>query len=254
VEPNSRPLLRSRELIWDGCLNVRDLGGHPTEDGGETRFGAVVRADSVRGLSDEGWEALVAYGVRRIVDLRWHEELEEDPPRDLPVDAVHVPLFGQREEMREIDELAEGNRDPVSRRATVYRQALQRFRPNFARAIAAVAHAPPGAVVVHCAGGVDRTGLVAALLLRLAGVGNRAVADDWAASERNWGPHVGIWIAEAETEDERTFRRMLARCPPEVMVDVLADLEDRHGSVAEYLQEAGIADSELEAVRSRLLG
>ena len=47
-----------RTLAWDGCLNVRDLGGHPTEDGGVTRFGSIVRADSIRRLTDDGWAAL----------------------------------------------------------------------------------------------------------------------------------------------------------------------------------------------------
>src|SRR5262249_24471543 len=77
--------LHRRELAWDGCLNVRDLGGHPTDDGGETRYGAVVRADSVRQLSDAGWAALVEYGVDTIVDLRMDQELAADPPADLPV-------------------------------------------------------------------------------------------------------------------------------------------------------------------------
>jgi len=85
---------RTRDLTWDGCLNVRDLGGLPTEDGGETRFDAVVRADSIGRLSDAGWAALAGYGVRRIVDLRWRDELEGDPPRALPVEVVHVSLFG----------------------------------------------------------------------------------------------------------------------------------------------------------------
>ena len=48
------PLPRSRDLAWDGCLNVRDLGGHRTDDGGETRYGAIVRADSIRQLTDDG--------------------------------------------------------------------------------------------------------------------------------------------------------------------------------------------------------
>ena len=37
--------VQERTLSWDGCLNVRDLGGHVTEGGGRTRYGAVVRAD-----------------------------------------------------------------------------------------------------------------------------------------------------------------------------------------------------------------
>jgi hypothetical protein len=77
-------------LAWEGCLNVRDLGGHPTEDGGETHFGAVVRVDNVRQLTAAGWQALLGYSVRRIVDLRWQHERDEDPAGDVPVDVVHV--------------------------------------------------------------------------------------------------------------------------------------------------------------------
>jgi len=47
-----------RDLAWEGCLNVRDLGGHPIQDGGETRYGRVVRADGVRRLTDDGWKAV----------------------------------------------------------------------------------------------------------------------------------------------------------------------------------------------------
>ena len=86
-------LPHSRVLTWDGCVNVRDLGGHPTDEGRTTRFGAVVRADSVRQLSDDGWAALLGYGVSRIVDLRFQMDLEADPPRELDVEVVHVPLL-----------------------------------------------------------------------------------------------------------------------------------------------------------------
>jgi hypothetical protein len=61
----------TRALDWDGCVNVRDLGGLPLEGGGETRLGVLVRADNVRKLTDAGWEALADHGVTRIVDLRW---------------------------------------------------------------------------------------------------------------------------------------------------------------------------------------
>jgi protein-tyrosine phosphatase len=247
-------LPRSRTLLWDGCINVRDLGGHPTEDGRETRFGAVVRADSVRGLSDEGWEALVAYGVRRIVDLRWDEELAEDPPRELPLEVVHVPLFGERNEGRDIDRLLQGLLDPAGRRSTFYLECLRRYPRNFASAIAAVGQAPEGAVVVHCAGGVDRTGLVSALLLSLAGVAPEHIAADYAASEANWAERTAVWIDEADTEEEREFRRFLSRMPPEAMLAVLEALDREHDGVAGYLRASGIADDDLARARARLRG
>ena len=44
----------ARDLVWDGCINVRDLGGLPTEDGGRTAFGSVIRADTLGLLTREG--------------------------------------------------------------------------------------------------------------------------------------------------------------------------------------------------------
>lgn len=246
--------MRDRRLVWDGCVNVRDLGGHPTEDGGETRFAAVVRADSVRGLSDTGWEALVAYGVRTIVDLRWHDELAEDPPRELPVAAVHVPLFGERAQSEEADRMLRTIADPIEWRRRSYLEALARFRENVARAITAVAEARAGGVVVHCAGGVDRTGLVTALLLRVAGVAREHVAADYGASEANWAPHVGRWIDAAGDDVERERRRRLAIVRPEVMLGVLEELEASHGSVRQYLLDVGASPEHLDRVRARLLG
>src|SRR5919199_3968254 len=83
--PSPRPsppevTLHRRELSWEGCLNVRDLGGHPTSDGGVTAYGAVVRADSLRSLTEAGWRAAVAYGIRTVVDLRGDHERADDVP------------------------------------------------------------------------------------------------------------------------------------------------------------------------------
>jgi protein-tyrosine phosphatase len=241
-----------RVLAWDGSVNVRDLGGLPTEDGGETQFGRIVRADSVRRLSDDGWAALVAYGIGRIVDLRWHEELEADPPRELPVEVVHVPLFGSRSDMDEISELIAELEPPVESRRATYLDALGRFSRNFAAAVDAVAGAPEGAVVVHCAGGVDRTGLVSALILRLAGVGREEIAADYALSGENWAPFMDEWIRAAETEQEQDLRRLLSVVPAEAMAETLKLLEAEHGSVRGYLREAGVSETSLDRLVARL--
>jgi protein-tyrosine phosphatase len=245
--------VRDRTLAWDGCINVRDLGGHPTQDGGTTRFGTIVRADSVRQLSEAGWNALVDYGIERLVDLRFDHELAEDPPGHAPIEVVRVSLLGEGP-LDEIDALVAGVTDAVLRRKLVYLAFLQRFRDRFAQAVSVVAQAPSGGVVVHCAGGVDRTGLVCALLLRLANVGVNDIAQDWALSEQNLAPLAGEWIEAAEDETERMNRRLLARCVPQSMVEVLEELERRYGSIAEYLSEGGATEADVERIRARLLG
>lgn len=245
---------RSRDLDWDGCLNVRDLGGHRTEDGAETRYGAVIRADSIRELTVDGWAAAVDYGVRTVVDLRMDVELEADPPAELPVDVVHVPIFQDDDEeaFAEVEAAARAAPDYKSATRDVYLVFLERFRENIVAAIAAVARAPKGAVVVHCMGGKDRTGLVTALLLRLAGVDDDQIAADYALSEQRLEPRHEAWLAEAGTEAERERIRRIAATPAESMVGVLEELERRYGSVEAFLRASGLSDEDLQLARDRL--
>ena len=246
---------KNRNLDWDGCLNVRDLGGHRTRDGGETRYGAVVRADSVRELTDAGWHAAVEYGVRTIVDLRMDSELEADPPAELPVEVHHVPFLEEDDEaLAEVEAAAAAAPNYVIATRDVYLVFLQHFRENVAAAIAAVARAPEGAVVVHCVGGKDRTGLVTAFLLHLAGVDNEQIASDYAVSEARLRPRHEAWLAEAQTEAERERIRRTAATPPESMLGVLEELERRHGSIEGFLREAGLNDEDRELGRARLRG
>ena len=244
-----------RALSWDGCVNVRDLGGRTTEDGRTTRFGAVVRADSVRALSDAGWDALLAYGVSRIVDLRFHSELALDPPRDLTVEVVHVPLMPEIDdgEWVEIDAAGDAQPDAAGSIRAVYLELLERRHPQVAAAIAAVAEAPEGTVVVHCHGGKDRTGLVVALLLRLAGVDVEAIGADYALSGPNLRERTAEWIAAAEEDLERERRRRIGSTPAEAMVGVLEELERRYGSVRDYLGAVGLPAETIDAAAARLL-
>jgi protein-tyrosine phosphatase len=248
-----------RTLVWDGCLNVRDLGGHPTEDGGETRFGRVVRADSVSELRDEGWEALVEYGIKTIVDLRLNSELEADPPRELAVEVHHIPLVPEFEgpeadvefwEHVDRIRLEGGGRAAATR--DVYLEFLEHFGANFARAVSAVAQAPPGGVVVHCQSGKDRTGLVAALLLRLAGVSAAEIGADYALSAEILAAQLDEWVARAADERERAIRLAVSATPGDAMESVVLELERRYGGVAEYLLEAGATDDDLAQARARL--
>ena len=248
----------ARTLTWDGCVNVRDLGGIPTEDGRSTRTGAVIRSDNIRGLSDDGWRSLVEHGVVRIVDLRWPEERAEDPPRDVEpdVEVVHVSVLGpsvaeQREYLRELDANLEAADDVADHYAWSYVDFLERNRARFGEALAAVADAD-GPVVIHCMGGKDRTGLMAALLLRLAGVSVDAIGADYALSGPNLSGTRDAWLAEAPTEAERRRRQKLSTTPAVAMARVIADIEERYGSVAGYMTAAGVRPEQVDRLRSRL--
>ncbi len=245
--------MATRDLAWDGCLNVRDLGGLPTENGGSTRFGSVIRADSVGMLSPDGWQALLETGVTRVVDLRAQVEIDEDPPRGPDVEVVHVPVLDHFDEetWEEIRLLSEAAPSHAAATELVYLRFLKHCRPSFVRAVEAVATAP-GPVVFHCYGGKDRTGLVAAILLRLAGVPVDVIAEDYAVSAARLEPRHRRWLADAQDDAERARIERISATPGDAMKAVLDSLDRRYGGVDRYLLDGGLAPDVLEAARSRL--
>jgi protein-tyrosine phosphatase len=247
-------LLRSRDLVWDGILNVRDLGGHPTEDGRETQFGRIVRADNIRRLSDEGWKSLVDYGIRTVVDLRTEEELDADPPAELPVEVLHVPFMDDDPMMFDRAEKASvAASDVAAATREVYLIFIEGSHDKIVDVIEAIVDAPEGGVVVHCAGGKDRTGLTVAFLLRMAGVGLQEIAADYALSEERLKPRHDRWLAETTDQVELERLKRIMQTPAASMVGVLEELERRHGSIEGFLQAGGARDDIGERVRARLL-
>ena len=246
----------SRSLAWDGCFNVRDLGGLETAAGGRTRRGAVVRADNVRGLSAAGWQAAFDHGVRRLVDLRFEGEGPGEPSPPEGVEVVGVSLFGQHdlEVARAFEERMRNEDDVASVWAAGYIDTLENSPERVATAVAAVSdtdHAD--GVVIHCFAGKDRTGIVSALLLGVADVPDEVIAADYEESGPNVKLLFGDWLATADTEAELELRQRLVQAPAETMVAVLAWLRESVGGAAGYLRQAGLTDAQIARLRTRLL-
>jgi protein-tyrosine phosphatase len=240
----------TRLLAWEGCSNARDLGGYETANGRETRWGAVVRSDSPAALTEAGRAALAEYGVRAIVDLRLPHELADDPnpfaePGDHGIAYTNVSFIDP----------AAAPPDAATTMAEDYLQMLDRYRHGVAQAMAAIANAPQGAVVVHCAAGKDRTGLISALLLTLVGVPAQTVAADYAMTAELLRPRELEWLGACPPEERAEREAMLARYAPtaEVMLEVLQKLTERYGGVEAYLLEAGVSPEDLDRLRERLL-
>jgi protein-tyrosine phosphatase len=227
-----------RELSWEGCVNARDLGGL-----GQVKPGAVVRMEAPGRLTEAGWEAAWAYGVRTVVDLRDPGEGTPDRvPRPagittvpVPQDPVGTPFY---EHWKKTDSLA----------SPLYFPAMLAEHPQrVVAAVRAIAAAAPGCVVFHCAGGKDRTGLVALVLLTLAGAEPGEIIADYLLT----------YDRMRQRYDELGFRDQLT-----AVTELLAS----HGTTIEaslastiaslampgYLLSNGLTGNELAALHARL--
>ena len=244
--------MAERDLDWPGCTNTRDLGGLPTVDGRSTRWGAAVRSDSLDRLTAGGWSALTAYGIRTAIDLRNDVEREAEPYScDLTVQAVPI------EDDADTEFIARWR--PFSS-PHYYRAALDQWPARTATAVRAFAHAPLGGVVIHCGLGRDRTGLIALLLLALAGVGAEDIAGDYERSAGRLPPlDVEAFLARPSNVNARSrdaFERDLATerarraetSDRQAVLDLLSSFD-----AGAYLLGAGLSPDDLASTRARLV-
>lgn len=158
------------ELDWPGARNLRDLGGRALRDGGVTAPGRVFRSGAPEYLTDEGWRQAQAAGLRTVIDLR-NAPAETGRAPDHPAirpeslsGLVFIPAPtedpGDAEFLRVCGPWLDHPRSWADN---------ARLAPARITAVMRAIASADGAVLVHCAGGRDRTGMICAMLLDLAG-------------------------------------------------------------------------------------
>lgn len=237
---------QSDALLIEGLVNLRDLGGLPTESGATTQPGRLLRSESPHTLSEAGLRALVDLGIGAVVDLRTVSERERRPSPlvDAGVHELHAPIFTDDEDYP----------DHLATAAEVYCWWLRERGAGVARAMTAIADAPSAPVLVHCHAGKDRTGVIVALVLRLAGVSVDAIADDYAIS--------GVRLADMLARDRasaidggmdpvRVERLFTVR--REEMVQTMKCVDTEHGGVMSLLRGIGVRGDQVERLRNLLV-
>jgi protein tyrosine/serine phosphatase len=234
-----------RALRWESLLNARDLGGLPAGHG-QVRPGAIVRSDALYRLNDAGRAALVAHGVRTVIDMRAPREVAANSYElDAASGVVRHHMPQQSEEMWE----AVRGRTRIDFDLTM----LEVARPRFAAIARTIADAPAGGVLIHCEVGKDRTGLMTMLLLDLAGTPADAIAVDYALTASGLASLFADLIAKAESDERRTRLREEALCKAEVMAAIHAQFRARHGDAEMYLRLGGATRATIDAIRARML-
>ena len=227
-----------RHIPLGRMYNLRDLGGYPVP-GGETAWERLLRGDNPEGLTEEDLRWLLDRGITTVVDLRSEAETGRKPDQLASQPGFyyfHCPLLSEGDGMPNLEtDVGQG-----------YFRMLD-GSDLVAKAMRTVAAAPAG-VLFHCTAGKDRTGLLAALLLGLAGAERTELLADYQVSE--------TYLADV-------IRQIKARVPDlsafagaskaEYLSGCLDLLEEEYGSIPGYLRAIGLTEEELTALRGKLL-
>jgi protein-tyrosine phosphatase len=247
----------------DGAVNVRDLGGLPAEDGRRVAEHRLLRGDNLQDLSPADVRRLVAdIGLTTVIDLRSLAEVAAEGPGPLTMvgslrHAHHpiLPEYGAATDA--VAALAVRRAGAVSRYpedvTCGYYLGYLEDRPDQVVAALRGVAAASGAVLVHCAAGKDRTGVVVALALTAAGVRREAVVADYAAS----GERTDAILARLRTSPtyaadvSRPAREQQPRA--ETMSAFLDQVHLRYGGVRPWLAGDGFGPDDVTLLKARLL-
>jgi protein-tyrosine phosphatase len=249
----------------DGAVNVRDLGALATDDGRITARRQLLRGDNLQDLSPSDVRTLVAdIGVTTVVDLRSPGEVASEGPGPLTrVGSVHHAYHSVLPEQGTATDAAASalairrdgamSRYPDDVRCGYYLGYLEDRPDQVVGALRSIARAP-GAALVNCAAGKDRTGVVVALALTAVGVHREAVIADYAASAERMEA-----ILE-RLRSSRTYASDVDSTPaaeqaprPQTMAAFLGQLDVRHGGAQGWLAERGFGPADVRSLRAKLV-
>lgn len=239
-----------RHIPLDGAVNFRDLGGYVTRDGRRIRWRSLFRADSLSHLTRPDRDIVRELGIATVIDLRSHREVQTDrfPVEEIPVGFHHLPLVSTLPDL-------ENFRAVPGFMASHYRDIAHEAGPQIAQALSIVARRRAHPVIVHCAAGKDRTGVLIAVILGLLGVDDATIGEDYALSALAMDA-LRARILERNPAAQEAMDRLgdyVLAAAPETITDLLASLRAEFGTIEGYAEANGAGVEVVEGLREALL-
>jgi len=242
----------SRHIPLKGTYNMRDIGGYQTQSGNMTPWKTFYRADNPHLLDVEAMNYLYKQGLRLVIDLRSNNEVKEAPNlfASFPlVEYVNLPIFEDLAPVIMLQKQAV-DENPLMQ---FYLEAIHGHGKAIKAVLRKIATIQNGAVLFNCTVGKDRTGIIAALLLGLAGVSDEGIVYDYTLTADLIPALASKLLAESKARGFNIEKHSkMLESPSEVMRMMLSDIRTKFGSIEDYLKEIGMTHKELQHLKQLL--
>lgn len=250
-----------------GVRNFRDIGGYdipnpPTT----TRKGFIYRSARVSDITPEGCKTLVSdLGIKTIYDLRSASEVVKHKAPEIPgATVLATPVFQDGVDKSSPEKLAlrykvdAEKESPAVAFARAYSHFLVDGAPSFRTIFTHVRDQPTSPFLIHCAGGKDRTGVLAALMLRVAGVtDDEIIGKEYELTEVGMAGlrelSIQSLLQNPAFQNNRAGVEMMVTSKAASMLEFLKLVDGKYGNADGYLKaELGFGEEDVVKIKENL--
>ena len=220
---------------WDNTFNSRDLGYTPAMNGKYIKPLRFIRSDAPYSVSDKVKDFLFKNNITTIIDLR-NENISNASPNAFVSDnrffCCNYPLSVNAKAPDSENDVIENYCRMIENDT-----AIVNIFGTMANSV--------GGVLFHCQEGKDRTGIISALLLLLAGVSDIDIYADYEISN--------VYLYEIIKKAKNILPDHLLYLKIEYIESVLIYLRETYGTIENYLLSKGISETEIYKLKNKLL-
>jgi len=243
----------TRLVHMQGAVNFRDAGGYKTKDGKMVVTGRIFRSADISKLTDTDLQLMANKHIRTVIDFRGVRESAAAPDKLLPATDYMLCPAGSDSlpDMKQLAMLVKqgGFLEKSYGSGLPYYGA--RYKPFFQKLLTLPDTA---ALLYHCTGGRDRTGMASALFLYALNVPRETIEADFVASNVYLAPRLSAMyqgMAQSMQIDTAVIRKAM-ELRPELLQTFFKAIIQKYGSMEKFMeQELGIGNKELSVLRKK---